>query len=151
HRGTQRKDKALKSAGIICILLLFFLQPLKAQNNTIPVFHTFHKDSLKVQKDDTKLYHETLNPQKAEFKVPQLLKMKRRDAFALGLVVTTAWGAYLSRRKADFYFDKYETTGSPQKIDEYWDKTRRYDRISEVLLVVSYISTGYIMKRLLFD
>lgn len=128
---------------IIVILFILMNQTLIAENKT------FDRDSLVINKK-TNLYQENLEYKKADLKAPKLLKMKLSEAIALSIVVTSAWGSYYSKKQANNYFDKYEHSG-PQKLESYMDKTKKFDRISEALLIVSYVSTGYIIKRLLFD
>jgi len=128
---------------MVLVLFLCYGQNLFAEHKP------FDKDSLVIDKK-TNLYQENLEYKKAKLKAPRLLKMKRSEAIALGIIVTSAWGSYYSKKQANRYFDKYEHSG-PDRLESYMDKTRRYDRISEALLIVSYISTGYMIKRLLFD
>ena len=128
---------------LIILLMIVFSKLLLAENKT------FDRDSLVINKK-TNLYQENLEHKKAQLNSPKLLKMKRSEALALGVIVTSAWGAYLSKERANYYFDKYEHSG-PARLEHYMDKTKRFDRLSEGLLIVSYISTGYIIKRLLFN
>ena len=127
----------------VFIVIFGAISNLKAEHKP------FDRDSLTINKE-TNLYQEQLDKQHADYEAPQLLKLKKSEAIALGIVVSSAWGAYYSKEKANHYFKKYEQSG-PNQLESHMDKTKRYDRISETLLIISYVSTGYIIKRLLFD
>ena len=113
-------------------------------------YKPFEKDSL-IHSENPVLYEVKLDRKKVELPPMKPLKMKKSEIIALGIVISSAWGAYFAKKEADNYYKKYMQTGDQSKIKTYWDESRKYDRISEVMLTISYISTGYIMKRLLFD
>ena len=54
--------------------------------------------------------------------------------------IITSWSAFLLKRQADRYYEKYETTTNPQLIDKYYDKTKNFDRYAEITFGASIIS-----------
>jgi hypothetical protein len=74
---------------------------------------------------------------------PQLLgllpKKHVKSKFTLlAVTVATHWASFYFKNVADEKYDKYLQTADPQLMDKYWDETRKYDRISEITLGVSY-------------
>lgn len=81
---------------------------------------------------------------------PRLLgflpKEKVKSKFAL-LAVTVAahWASFYFKNVADEKYENYQRTANPQLMDKYWDETRKYDRLSDISLGVSYAAlTGLI-------
>ena len=58
----------------------------------------------------------------------------------LAATVATHWASFYFKNQADSYYEKYTQTGDASLRGNYWDKTRRYDRLSEITLGVSYAS-----------
>jgi|GEM_PF-2808841 len=80
-----------------------------------------------------------------EEKKPQLLgvipKRHLKSKFSLlALSVASHWAAFHFKNVADSNFDQYQLAGDPASRDRLFDKTRRYDRLSEISLGVSYAS-----------
>jgi hypothetical protein len=62
-----------------------------------------------------------------------------------GLIISsivTSWMAFLLKRQADHYYDKYKTTSNPALIERYYDNTKKYDLYADIALGVSIISLG---------
>jgi len=63
----------------------------------------------------------------------------------LALTVATHWTSFYLKNLADQKYDDYLRTADPQLMNKYWDETRKYDRLSEISLGVSYVAlTGLI-------
>lgn len=56
----------------------------------------------------------------------------------LALTVTTHWASFYFKNVADENYEKYLHTADPQLIDKHWKETRKYDRLSDITLGVSY-------------
>lgn len=56
----------------------------------------------------------------------------------LAVTVAAHWASFYFKNVADEKFDKYLQTADPQLMDKYWNETRKFDRISEITLGVSY-------------
>lgn len=81
---------------------------------------------------------------------PQLFgfipKKNVKSKFALlAVTVATHWASFYFKNVADEKFDKYLQTADPQLMDKYWNQTRKYDRISEITLGVSYTALAGLM------
>ncbi len=90
-----------------------------------------------------------------ERKRPPLLKIVPKDnrAAKFTLIATTLvthWAAFLLKRQADFYYDKYQHTAEPDAILKYWDNTRKFDRYSDIALATSYISLSALIYLIIF-
>ncbi len=68
-------------------------------------------------------------------------KMKSKFLLLTGTVVTN-WLAFYLKNLADDNYEKYRTTGNPQLMNSYWDKTQKYDRLSDISIGVSYAFLG---------
>lgn len=71
-----------------------------------------------------------------------------------GLVVTaitTNWLSFYLKRKADDYYDKYQSSSEVSRINHYYDKTEQFDMYSSVLLGVSTAATASFLYLLLTD
>ena len=85
-----------------------------------------------------------------EKKKPQLLgflpKQNVKSKFTLlALTVATHWASFYFKNVADDKYDNYKNTADPELMDKYWDETRKYDRLSDISLGVSYAAlTGLI-------
>ncbi len=82
---------------------------------------------------------------KQEKKKPQLFgflpKKHVKSKFTLlALTVATHWASFYFKNVADEKYNDYLQTADPQLMDKYWDQTRKYDRLSEITLGVSYVS-----------
>ena len=74
--------------------------------------------------------------------------------FKEGFVVVSvfsSWAAFYFKRKADKYYDKYLQEGNPVKMNNYFNKTERFDTYSDVSIAVSLTSLGTYMYFLIFD
>jgi hypothetical protein len=58
----------------------------------------------------------------------------------LALSVITHWASFYFKNVADSNYDKYQMASDTEKINRYWDNTRKYDRISDITLGISYAS-----------
>ncbi len=64
-----------------------------------------------------------------------------RAKFALlGSTVLTHWLAFYFKNIADEHYNRYLSTADPDLIDRYWKETRKYDRLSDITLAISYTS-----------
>jgi hypothetical protein len=68
-------------------------------------------------------------------------KMKSKFLLLTGTVVTN-WLAFYLKNLADENYNKYRTTGNPQRMNAYWDKTQKYDRLSDISIGISYAFLG---------
>lgn len=64
-------------------------------------------------------------------------KTKRKVLLISGALVTH-WLAFYLKNKADDNYDKYRQSTHPDRIQHYWDQTRKYDRYSDISLGISY-------------
>lgn len=73
-------------------------------------------------------------------------KSYKKYKFALlATSVVSSWVAFYFKNVADDNFKKYRRTADPVLINRYWNKTRKFDRLSDVALGVSYTSlAGFI-------
>jgi len=74
--------------------------------------------------------------------------------FKEGFVVVSvfsSWAAFYFKRKAYKYHDKYLQEGNPVKMNNYFNKTERFDTYSDVSIAVSLTSLGTYMYFLIFD
>lgn len=63
----------------------------------------------------------------------------------LALTVAAHWTSFYLKNVADQKYDDYLRTADPQLMNKYWDETKKYDRLSEISLAVSYVAlTGLI-------
>ena len=90
-----------------------------------------------------------------EEKRPPLLKIvpQNNRAAKFTLMATTLfshWAAFLLKRKADTYHEKYQRTAQPDEILRYWNQTRKYDRYSDIALATSYISLSAFIYLVIF-
>jgi hypothetical protein len=68
-------------------------------------------------------------------------KMKSKFLLLTGTVVTN-WLAFYLKNLADENYEKYQTTGNPQLMNTYWNKTQKYDRLSDISIGISYAFLG---------
>ncbi len=64
-------------------------------------------------------------------------RLKTKFLFLTGTVVTH-WLSFYFKNVADDSYEKYSQTVDPRQMNKYWDKTRKYDRYSDITLGVSY-------------
>ena len=64
-------------------------------------------------------------------------RLKSKFIFLTG-TVASHWLAFYFKNVADENYDKYAHTADPQLMKKYWDETRKYDRMSDIALGVSY-------------
>jgi len=64
-------------------------------------------------------------------------RLKSKFLFLTGTVVTH-WLSFYFKNVADDNYNKYAQTGDPHLMNKYWDKTQKYDRLSDITLGVSY-------------
>lgn len=64
-------------------------------------------------------------------------RLKSKFLFLTGTVVTH-WLAFYFKNVADENYEKYARTADPQLMKKYWDETRKYDRLSDITLGISY-------------
>ncbi|RMF61023.1 MAG: hypothetical protein D6743_14080, partial [Calditrichaeota bacterium] len=81
----------------------------------------------------------------AQVHKPRLLGFLPRERikskFALlALTVGTHWAAFYFKNIADSHYEKYLHTADPRLIRHHWKATRKYDRLSDASLLVSYLS-----------
>ncbi len=70
---------------------------------------------------------------------------KKYKFVLLATSVVSSWAAFYFKNVADDNFKKYRRTADPVLINRYWNKTRKFDRLSDVALGVSYTSlAGFI-------
>lgn len=63
----------------------------------------------------------------------------------LALTVAAHWTSFYLKNRADQKYDDYLQTADPQLMNKYWDETKKFDRLSEISLGVSYVAlTGLI-------
>lgn len=68
-------------------------------------------------------------------------RKKNKNKFALlAVTVATHWASFYFKNIADDRYNKYLRTANPELIDSYWNQTRKYDRLSEISLGISYAS-----------
>ena len=70
------------------------------------------------------------------------------------LIVTAIaanWASFLSKRKADEFYLKYQQTSELSKMNYYYDKTTEYDRYASVLLGVSAATLSTYLFLLLIE
>lgn len=85
-----------------------------------------------------------------EQKKPRLLgflpKQNARSKFTLlAITVAAHWTSFYLKNIADEKYEDYQRTADPQLMGKYWDETRKYDRLSDISLGVSYVAlTGLI-------
>ncbi len=64
-----------------------------------------------------------------------------RSKFALlTATVATHWVSFYFKNVADHNYSKYSRNADPVQRDKFWNRTRKYDRLSEITLGVSYAS-----------
>ncbi len=97
--------------------------------------------------DTTHSIFARLEPEEATTKVskPQLLgfipKRRLKSKFTLlALTVAAHWASFYFKNQADENFDRYNRTTNPKLMDRYWNRTRKFDRLSAISLGVSYAS-----------
>ena len=103
--------------------------------------HTFTIDTplsrfFQLEKDDSFI---------AERHKPDFLgvipKQHLKSKFSLlALSVVSHWTAFYLKNIADDNFRNYQRATDPQNIKRYWDKTKKYDRLSDISLGISYAS-----------
>ncbi len=76
---------------------------------------------------------------------PQLLGLIRRSHLKskftlLAASVASSWASFILKNKANKNFDKYEASSDPVQIDKFWNNTKKYDRLSDITLGISYAS-----------
>jgi len=64
-------------------------------------------------------------------------RLKSKFIFLTG-TVATHWLAFYFKNVADENYDKYARTADPRLMKKYWDETRKYDRLSDITLGISY-------------
>jgi len=78
-----------------------------------------------------------------EQRKPRLLgflpKQNVKSKFTLlAITVATHWASFYLKNVADEKYEDYQRTADPQLMHKYWDETRKYDRLSDISLGVSY-------------
>jgi len=68
----------------------------------------------------------------------------------MATTVISHWAAFLLKRKADFYYDRYQHTAQPHEIEYYWNQTRKFDRMSDIALGLSYTSLSIFLYLVIF-
>lgn len=63
----------------------------------------------------------------------------------LALSVASHWASFYFKNLADSNYDNYRQSADPARIDYYWDRTKKFDRYSEISLAVSYASLAGLM------
>lgn len=143
---------------------------LKADHEHIgitPLYLSFESNSgasFQIIKEGFEPYHFVLSEPE-----PILAKLKRKEGYTehekqkprffglmpkkhvkskftlLALTVAAHWTSFYFKNMADQKFDDYLRTADPQLMKKHWDDTKKYDRLSEISLGVSYVAlTGLI-------
>ena len=74
--------------------------------------------------------------------------------FKEGFVVVSlvsSWAAFYFKREADKNYSKYLREGNPVLMNQYFDKTNRFDTYSDISISISVASLGTYMYFLIFD
>ena len=76
---------------------------------------------------------------------PELLGVMPKQHFKskftlLAVSVATHWASFYLKNVADKKFEKYERASDPVLIDQYWNSTKKYDRLADISLGVSFAS-----------
>jgi len=58
----------------------------------------------------------------------------------LAVSVATHWASFYLKNRANNNFDKYEASSDPVQTEKFWNSTRKYDRLSDITLGISYAS-----------
>lgn len=58
----------------------------------------------------------------------------------LAITAATHWASFYFKNVADSNYDKYRRTADPQQREQFWNRTQKFDRFSEISLGVSYAS-----------
>lgn len=58
----------------------------------------------------------------------------------LALSVASHWASFYFKNLADSNYENYRQSADPVRIEYYWDRTKKFDRYSEISLAVSYAS-----------
>ena len=121
-------------------------------------FESYQNREFKLTKDGYKPFFFTLSNRQAilaeleeddgyveEERKPQLLglipRRHMKSKFSLlALTIATQWTAFYFKNVADQSYEDYQQTADPVKQSEFWDRTQKYDRISDITLGVSYTS-----------
>lgn len=69
----------------------------------------------------------------------------------LGGTVASHWLAFYFKNMADENYNNYLRTGNPQHMQKYWDNTQKYDRWSDISIIVSYTFLGGLIYTVLLD
>jgi hypothetical protein len=73
-----------------------------------------------------------------------------REGLVLGSLISS-WVSFYLKREADRYYDKYQRTTNPERLRSYADKTREYDRYSEIAIGVSITTLATYMYFLIWE
>ncbi len=68
----------------------------------------------------------------------------------MATTVISHWAAFLLKRRADYYYDRYQHTAQPNEIEYYWNQTRKFDRMSDIALGLSYASLSAFLYLVIF-
>ena len=63
----------------------------------------------------------------------------------LALSVASHWASFYFKNLADSNYENYRQSADPAQIDYFWDRTKKFDRYSEISLAVSYVSLAGLM------
>jgi hypothetical protein len=77
-------------------------------------------------------------------------RIKSKFLFLTG-TVAAHWVAFYFKNVADDNYNKYLKTTNPDLMTHYWDKTQKYDRMSDVSLVVSYAFLSGLIYTVVWD
>lgn len=58
----------------------------------------------------------------------------------LAISIASNWASFYFKNVADDNFERYQQTADPRLMDQYWQQTQKYDRLSEIALGVSVAS-----------
>ncbi len=58
----------------------------------------------------------------------------------LAVSVATHWASFYFKNRANNNFEKYEASSDPVQTEKFWNSTKKYDRLSDITLGISYAS-----------
>lgn len=68
-------------------------------------------------------------------------KLNKKQIYLISGMIITSWSAYLMKDRADYYYKRYSLEIRPDKIEEYWNKTKTYDALGNGMMILSGILT----------
>ncbi|MCB0283126.1 MAG: hypothetical protein KDF60_11150 [Calditrichaeota bacterium] len=65
--------------------------------------------------------------------------------------IAANWFSFYLKRRADNYYDKYQSASDLSRINNYYNKTEQYDNFSEIMLGISTVALGTYIYLLLSE